>query len=361
MEEHISATTINEALDSDEDRTPLTNMLVKYRDDRIDLFRGLALLIIMSDHMIGNPLIRFSPVSWGYADMADLFVFLSGYLNGRSVARWKYSLTRPYGKYLSRAAICFLAYVFMSTITLMLAQSFSVLPAHSVSDHFLVSSYQETALNVVTLNGYVGHLSILLLYTLLLTMTPLIIDLFRFQWHRLILGSITVYLFSDLLWNEMPAYPFEALHYNPFAWQFTFFLGTSLALMEPEIRERWLGSKAALTLSVLTLITLAYMKLSGTLPVLLTLKQHAGPLRILSLLAAAILARKCLPSNFNDATKQAISPIVACARQPLFTYCFGATLSMIATLCMKDIGDSTLAWCCFNGIAWTACCYFVRK
>ena len=52
------------------------------RDLRVDFVRGIALLIIFSDHVIGNPVRDFMPISLGFSDMAEVFVFLSGYLNG---------------------------------------------------------------------------------------------------------------------------------------------------------------------------------------------------------------------------------------------------------------------------------------
>ena len=49
---------------------------------RVDLVRGVALLIIFSDHVVGNPIRDFMPISLGFSDMAEVFIFLSGYVNG---------------------------------------------------------------------------------------------------------------------------------------------------------------------------------------------------------------------------------------------------------------------------------------
>jgi hypothetical protein len=48
------------------------------RDLRIDFFRGLALYMIIFDHIPGDPLSRFSYGRFGFSDAAELFVFLSG-------------------------------------------------------------------------------------------------------------------------------------------------------------------------------------------------------------------------------------------------------------------------------------------
>jgi len=51
------------------------------RDTRIDVARGTALLLMSSGHVIGNPVLAWLPVGMGLSDMAEVFVFLSGYLN----------------------------------------------------------------------------------------------------------------------------------------------------------------------------------------------------------------------------------------------------------------------------------------
>ena len=62
----------------------LSNCHSAHRDLRVDLVRGLALLIIFSDHVLGNPVREYMPISLGFSDMAEVFVFVSGYLNGIS-------------------------------------------------------------------------------------------------------------------------------------------------------------------------------------------------------------------------------------------------------------------------------------
>jgi len=51
---------------------------VGVRDVRIDFFRGLALYMILVDHVVGDPLGKFTYQRIGFSDAAELFVFLSG-------------------------------------------------------------------------------------------------------------------------------------------------------------------------------------------------------------------------------------------------------------------------------------------
>lgn len=85
------------------------------RDLRIDFFRGLALMMVLIDHVeskLGVSLLsRFTLKSIGYCDAAEVFVFLSGYLYGTvyshvyqqhgSFACIKKSLHRGIGLYLA--------------------------------------------------------------------------------------------------------------------------------------------------------------------------------------------------------------------------------------------------------------------
>ena len=49
------------------------------RDPRLDVFRGLAMAIILVAHVPGNPLTEFIPARFGPSDAAEMFVFCSGF------------------------------------------------------------------------------------------------------------------------------------------------------------------------------------------------------------------------------------------------------------------------------------------
>ena len=49
------------------------------RDPRLDVFRGLAMAIILVAHVPGNPLAEFIPARFGPSDAAEMFVFCSGF------------------------------------------------------------------------------------------------------------------------------------------------------------------------------------------------------------------------------------------------------------------------------------------
>ena len=57
------------------------------RDLRIDFFRGLALYMIIFDHIPGDPLNKFTYFHFGFSDAAEIFVFLSGVSCGIAYSR----------------------------------------------------------------------------------------------------------------------------------------------------------------------------------------------------------------------------------------------------------------------------------
>src|SRR6266481_6435778 len=48
------------------------------RDLRIDFFRGLALYMVVVDHIGNDPLSKFTYQSLGFSDAAEIFVYVSG-------------------------------------------------------------------------------------------------------------------------------------------------------------------------------------------------------------------------------------------------------------------------------------------
>jgi hypothetical protein len=49
------------------------------RDARVDVLRGIALIMIFIDHLPGNPLSLVTLHSFGFCDAAELFVLLAGF------------------------------------------------------------------------------------------------------------------------------------------------------------------------------------------------------------------------------------------------------------------------------------------
>jgi hypothetical protein len=61
-----------------EGQSDMTAAPVRGRDPRLDVFRGLAMCIILLAHMRWTVLADYIPARFGLSDAAEMFVFLSG-------------------------------------------------------------------------------------------------------------------------------------------------------------------------------------------------------------------------------------------------------------------------------------------
>src|SRR3569833_4064804 len=58
------------------------NALTSQRDQRLDMFRGLALIMIFIDHAPGTIYENFTSRNFGFSDAAEAFVLMSGLAAG---------------------------------------------------------------------------------------------------------------------------------------------------------------------------------------------------------------------------------------------------------------------------------------
>src|SRR5271155_5486638 len=54
----------------------------KFRDPRLDFFRGIAMFVILVSHTRNDWLSDWIPARFGLSDAAAMFVFVSGYAGG---------------------------------------------------------------------------------------------------------------------------------------------------------------------------------------------------------------------------------------------------------------------------------------
>ena len=90
------------------------------RELRLDLFRGLALWLIFSDHLPPSLLTWFTIRNYGFSDATEIFIFISGYtaafVYGRAML--ESGLVVATARILRRAWQIYVAHVFRFTIFL---------------------------------------------------------------------------------------------------------------------------------------------------------------------------------------------------------------------------------------------------
>src|SRR5262245_16311257 len=215
--------------------TKMPNYAAATRDLRIDFCRGLALYMILVDHVIGDPISRFTLQNFGFSDAAEAFVFLSGLSCGIVYFR----VLRRDGWARLTAAICkrasqiYVYYIIASIATILILKvAESAIKNAHVWHSFLVlreapiSAIWSTVLPISPpdLPG------ILVIY---LVLTVVVIPLFLwgagFSAVLALTASGFIWMLSQLFPNFLPHFP-DHSYFNPFAWQFLFSIGMFVGL-----------------------------------------------------------------------------------------------------------------------------------
>jgi hypothetical protein len=338
------------------------------RETRLDCLRGIALLVVLVDHIeyqANTALFRaIAPISTCYFNGAEAFVFLSGLVFGRVVSprmkREGFILCET--KSISRAVTIYVTYLVTAWIAILIGWLFSdpllftearIAEQESIGSRILWSlmmCYQPCGL------------AILAMYAVLLPFMPLL--LFLHDRDRLIAWAITlgVYVAAQII-PGLGFTTFPGGHewlFNPFAWQFLFFIGMvqGAGRLIPPL-PGW-GRVAVLSIAVATFVigisirTQWISLVFGTgevnrhLSVLMTEWSHQTrlqPLCIIHFLSFALtLAAVALPVATSSIWhSRYAAPLVACGQCSLAVYSFGEILVFLSAPLFHLIGKSAPA------------------
>ncbi len=208
------------------------------RDPRVDVLRGLALLMIFIDHIPRNVPANYTLHNLGFSDAAEIFVLLAGY-----------SSMVAYGGMFRRSGIattlariakrCVRIYLFQAGLliaTLLIVRAWmdmtGLVPRFGVKP-LLEMGLWEGMLRGLSLNALPNYLDILPLYIILLALFPLVyLGVTRGIWGALALSG-TIWLAANVdhqLNLPNAAAVDDGWYFNPFAWQFLFVIGACLAV-----------------------------------------------------------------------------------------------------------------------------------
>lgn len=230
------------------------------RDERLDLFRGLTMLIIFVAHLPANSWNAWIPARFGFSSGAELFVFCSGLASALAFGG---VFTRR-GLWLGTARIAYRIWqVYWAQIGLVLAlialaalldRSFglSVLTQQFAP---LLADPERALLGLATLTWQPDYLDILPMYLVILALVPVMMLARRLHVALPFLISIGLYA---AVWGRglnLPGNPWNDAGWflNPFAWQLIFFTGFFIGmnwLPVPRLGDRRLMLAAALFILV---------------------------------------------------------------------------------------------------------------
>lgn len=277
------------------------------RDQRLDFFRGLGMLIIFLAHAPGNPWNDWIPARFGFSSATELFVFCSGLASAFAfggifvkrgwflgTARIAYRMWQVYW-----AHVClFVALAALAVVVQRLGWGNAYYEEHIDP---IAKDPATAILGLITLRWLPGYLDILPMYLVILGLIPVMMALRRVHSALPFALSLGLYLAVWLLGINLTGNPWNGFgwFFNPFGWQLVFFAGFAIGM-------KWLippqyGQKPLLILCgafVLAVIPISFWAFQNAFPALARLhdlllfgneKTDMHILRLVHFLAVAYL------------------------------------------------------------------------
>jgi hypothetical protein len=310
------------------------------RDLRIDFFRGLALYMIIFDHVPGDPLGQFTYFHLGLSDAAEIFVFLSGVSCGIVYSRVlsRHGVGGLLRNVSWRALQIYIYYLIASLVTILVivvSRDIIAIP----ENHQALIGLREDPLaaikSAILLISPPDLPGILVLY---LELTLFAIPMFLLIAAR---SSAAALLTSGGLWLPAQFHPdlFPRLadnsFFNPIAWQFIFcigmFVGTwyhSDTSLEPFRRPPWV-LLACTVVGVALLYRIASKDEAGSI---FQMKENLSAIRLVHFLSVAFLVAIFVRPNSPIFHWPGASALIKTGRCSLQVFCAGVVLSVLLNL-----------------------------
>lgn len=227
--------------------------MIGQRDERVDFFRGLALVFIFWDHIPGSVFGDVTVRNFGLSDAAEIFVFLAGYSAGAAYVALaaRDGALRACARALGRAWTLYVAHIFVLVLL-----SAAVLFANSrvetrdfIGEMHLGHLLHNTELalfQALTLQFRPHLMDPLPLYIVLLALFAAILPLFRRFRIEIVAVSASLYLAVQAFGWNLPTENGYGWFFNPFAWQFLFVLGAAAATRPAGAGPGWWERPAAI-------------------------------------------------------------------------------------------------------------------
>ena len=342
----------------------------KFRDPRLDFFRGIAMFVIMVSHTRQDWLSDWIPARFGLSDAAAMFVFVSGYAGGLAFggvykrAGWLLGTVRI-GLRIWQLYIAQLAIVLVVAALAVAANH--VIPGEDdyrsilQLDH-LFADPSEALLGIATLTYVPHYLDILPVYMVVLSLVPIAILLARFVHPLAVLGaSIALWaLASQFEWN-LPGDASEprGWFFDPFCWQILFFTGFSLSMKwlkpPPADRRIFWAAIAYILFGVAVTVPAIYQTVPGLGGLQAWIVEHADktlldPLQILHFFATAYVAVYVLIDRLHLLQHDFVRPMVKCGQQALSLFLAGILLADLGGMMFDRLGNGLGMQLLVNGV-----------
>jgi hypothetical protein len=348
--------------------TPASAVASK-RDPRIDVLRGIALLMIFVDHIPANTLGLVTLHNFGFSDAAEVFVLLAGM---SSMLAYGSVFEREGALGGLRRIIRRWARIYLFQIGLLLTTLAVVLlwTTHYHLQPTLVAPILNAPLAGITrgltLQAVPGYLDILPLYLALLAVFPLIYFGLRLNPGVALGVAAAIWLAVNLDPNlNLPNW-MNGGHwfFNPFAWQLLFTIGAALAMLAAAHggslpRARWAVwlCAAYLGFAFLQSASWADWHLPSLRPFDIAApdKTQLAAVRILNILALAYPLLSS-PGLRVLVGRRFFRPLEACGRHSLEVFAVGCICALFGRLLFRTYGAGLVTQVAINVIGLAMMC-----
>jgi hypothetical protein len=326
------------------------------RDARLDLARGLTMLIIFVAHVPANVWADFIPARMGFSSGAEAFVLCSGLACGVAFGGvfrrdgWMAGTRRILRRVAQLWVAQLVAFAGFAIVLLLVD--------HALGGHlyrqrygldFFASQPVAALVSAATLTYVPAFFDILPLYIVLLAAIPLVAPLARRAPSLVLAMSAALWLTVQIWPLNLPSHPFTQAvwYFDPFAWQFLFFIGFGVTAgwwQAPSPTPRLLALGAAF---IAACVPLTFWGAHEMWPALGSLYRQIypseaittlHPLRLIHALALAWVFAALLASRKHVLQAGVLKPLVIVGQQSLTTFLTGIFLSALAGVALDLAG-----------------------
>src|SRR5262247_4864211 len=243
------------------------------RDLRLDLFRGLSLLVIFIDHIPNNVLSYITLHSIAFSDAAEVFIFISGYaaatVYGRALQRQ--GGIAATGQIYRRIWQLYVAHIFIFVILAAeVCHATLNLQNQTYSEDFGIDNFidepQVAIIKVLLLQYQPQFLDILPIYMILLGVFPVVLLLLERCLPLPLILSGVIYLLTLHFGWQPHSYPDnEGWYFNPLAWQLLFVIGATAGYAPYSRQVLTMPSAWLAKLAIGTTVAVAIIHISWTI------------------------------------------------------------------------------------------------
>ncbi|MCF1709231.1 OpgC domain-containing protein [Tabrizicola sp. J26] len=212
---------------------PLPRAARSERDPRLDVFRGLALVMIFINHVPGTIYENFTSRNFGFSDAAEGFVLMSGVSAGlaygmsfRAPPYWP-GLSRVWGRVWTLYLVHLMISVWALAIAATAALHFGAVNRLFLNEiNFLFESPLAFLIGLPLMTLQLGYINILPLYAVLMFCAPLMLWVALRKPWALLAFSILLWVVAGFSGWNFPSYPKPGgWFFNPLTWQIVFIFG----------------------------------------------------------------------------------------------------------------------------------------